>query len=232
MPQLSQTKIQLARTRRVENSPATVRKLIDAAGEVFAESGYYAATVREICKRAGTNVAAVNYHFGDKLGLYTAVLKQSLRAAKLQAIYGALEKSGPPEQILRAVIRVRLKGLQRLDLANWQFRLLIHELAQPTPALSRVVNEVSRPIYDRLLKVIGEIIGQSPEDEKTRLCAHSVMGQILVYMLARPVINRLWPELKMTDEQVERIADHIADFSLAYLNDLGAERRKLHAKVN
>src|ERR1035438_4000819 len=65
--------------RRVSEPGAaasTREKLIEAAGQVFAERGYHATTVREIVKRSGANIAAVNYHFGGKLGLYTEVLQQ------------------------------------------------------------------------------------------------------------------------------------------------------------
>jgi AcrR family transcriptional regulator len=196
---------------------STREKLVEAAGRVFAERGYRATTVREIAKRSGANVAAVNYHFGDKLGLYTEVLQQSVRTARVDAINSALDQNAPPEDILRAVIRARLQSVTRPNLQEWRFRILVHELVQPTPALSRVVNEVSRPIYKRLLELIGSIIDLPPKHEKTRLCVHSIMGQILVYVLAGPLLTQLWPELEMTPEQVDRIAEHIWDFSLAYL---------------
>ena len=196
---------------------STRERLVEAAGHVFAEHGYHATTVREIVKRSGANIAAVNYHFGDKLGLYTEVLQQSVRAARVDAINSALDQNAPPEDILRAVIRARLQSVTTPNLQDWHFRIMVHELVQPTPALSRVVNDVSRPIYKRLLELIGSIIALPPKDEKTRLCAHSVMGQILVYVLAGPLLKQLWPELEMTPAQVDRIAEHIGDFSLTYL---------------
>jgi AcrR family transcriptional regulator len=205
----------------------TREKLLEVAERVFADRGYQAATIREICVRAGANVAAVNYHFGDKLGLYTEVLQQSIRAAQIDAIQNALDKTAPAEEILRAVIRARLQGLWRGELRDWHFRILTHELAQPSPAFRQFMNKVGRPIFKRLLTLVGGMIGLPADDEKTRLCAVSVVGQILAYVFPGPFLPAVWPELKMTERQVERIADHIADFSLAYLHEFRLQARSI-----
>jgi AcrR family transcriptional regulator len=212
----------------ISGGDSTRDKLIEVAGKVFAEHGYHASTVREICAQAGSNVAAVNYHFGDKLGLYSEVLQQCVRASHVQMMRNALDQDAPPETILRAVIRARVEGVcgGGGDLADRQLRLLLHELSQPTPALNRLLREVSRPIYDRLLGLIGKLIGLPANHETTRLCVHSIMGQIMLYALAGPLFGRLWPEFKVTPKRAKRIANHIADFSLAYLRDVGA----MHAK--
>jgi TetR/AcrR family transcriptional regulator, regulator of cefoperazone and chloramphenicol sensitivity len=208
---------------------STREKLMEAAGHLFAEHGYYATTVRQIVKRSGANVAAVNYHFGDKLGLYTEVLQQSIRAARVDAISGALDQNAPPEEILRAVIRTRLQSVASPKLQDQNFRIMVHELAQPTPALERVIDEVSRPIYERLLELIGQIAGLPSKHEKIRLCTNSIMGQILMYVLAGPLLRKLWPELEMTPEQVDRIAEHIGDFSMTYLRQLNSQVNSEHA---
>jgi len=211
---------------------ATRAKLLSAAGRMFAERGYHATTVRDICSRAGANVALVNYYFGGKQGLYMAVLHQLMaRSAHLEEVRGAFDQDAPPEDTLRAVIKARLRGLCPGVLADEKSRILMHELAQPTPALTRVINDISRPLYERMLALVGGIMGRRPHDEKTRLCVHSVMGQMIVYALARPFLVRLWPELKMTPAQLDRIADHIADFSLAYLRQAGNKRSKAAAKT-
>jgi AcrR family transcriptional regulator len=200
-------------------------KLIEAAGQVFAERGYRAATIREICRRAGANVAAVNYTFGDKMGLYTEVLRHSVRTAKTAAITVALDASRTPEEMIRGVIRARLMGLCQEAQPDWCIRLVMHEFSHPTPAMGRVVDEGMRPIYERVRKAVGELIGLPPDHETTRLSVNSIVGQILFYTFSRPVLAHLQPELKLTPELLERIADHIADFSLAYLKKVGHGKR-------
>ena len=58
-------------------SDDTETRVFNAAGPIFAEKGYQAATVRDICRRAEVNVAAVNYYFGDKQQLYVETIKQA-----------------------------------------------------------------------------------------------------------------------------------------------------------
>jgi AcrR family transcriptional regulator len=199
---------------------------------MFAELGFHHTTVREICHRAGANIAAVNYHFRDKTGLYTEVVRQSMRAARLDAVRAAFEKNLPPEEILRAVIRARLESLRSLDLGDWHFRIFAHELAKPTPAMNIVVNEAIRPLYSRMCTLLGSILNLPPDDEKTRLCAHSIIGQILFYAFARPVISRLAPEMKLSGTQIDLLADHITEFSLAYLRQTNPKRRLTKTKVD
>src|SRR6516164_2523355 len=53
------------------------QRLLEAAGEIFAAKGFEGATVRDICKRAGANIAAVNYYFRDKERLYIEAVKHA-----------------------------------------------------------------------------------------------------------------------------------------------------------
>ena len=217
MPNLQARRSPEGKPAKARAADPTHAKLLDAAGAVFAERGFHDATVREICARAGANIAAVNYHFGDKLGLYTEVLRTAVRGDQLERMRSVAGQNVPPEQALRRLIKLRLRGVGEGDRPARLVLLMAHEFAQPTPAMSRVVNEALRPMYDRLRDIVGAILGLPRDHDTTRLCTHSVIGQIVHYVVARPILARLWPELKMTPAQVDRIADHIAGFSLAYL---------------
>jgi len=215
-----------ARRPKPKSPELTRDKLIQAAGHVFAERGYRAATIREICRRAGANVAAVNYTFGDKMGLYTEVLRHSLRAAeKMTALNAALDSSHSAEEVIRGVVRARLMSLYEETRPDWHIRLMMHECSHPTSAMGRVVDEGMRRIYDRVRNAVSEITGLPPDHETTRLSVNSIIGQILFYSFSKPVLQHLQPELKLTPGQLDRIADHIADFSLAYLKKVGHEKR-------
>ena len=197
----------------------TRTRLLQAASAVFAERGYDRATVRDICNRANVNVALINYHFGDKLELYTEVLRGSVKHPEgLQEVHDLFAQEDQPEALLRKFIALMLRRMiKRRERPNLHLRLMLHELARPTPAIARIVDESMKPLHDRLCTLVGRILILPADSQQTRLCVQSIIGQIIHYAHHSPVIARLWPELKMTPEQQDLVADHIADFSLAYL---------------
>jgi TetR/AcrR family transcriptional regulator, regulator of cefoperazone and chloramphenicol sensitivity len=204
----------------------TRARLLEAAAEVFAEQGYEDATIRQICSRAGVNGALVHYYFGDKLMLYTEVLRFSRRCGQ-----GAHPAKGggaaeEPEQALRETIHLMIeRACETGAQTSLRFRLMMHEFYQPTSATHRVVDELLRPVYDRLREIVGAILGLPAGHERTRLGVHSILGQVAHFAHNTPVLSRLWPEMKMTPRQRELVANHIADFSLAYLTAPGGPRR-------
>ncbi len=202
---------------------ATRARLIEAAGEVFAEHGYHSATVRDICARAGANIAAVNYHFGDKTELYLAVIRESVCSATDLVP----EEIGPDEQLVAMITAMLRKMGLAAEHPGWHFRIMAHEMVAPTPVFARVVDEVIGPQYNRLRGVIGRIIGLPPGHEQTRLAANSVVAQVIFYAHGRPVIERLWPGFAMNKRTVTRIARHIASFSLCSLRAMRRARRPL-----
>lgn len=201
-------------------------RLLQAAGAIFAEAGYEGAKIREICGLADANIAAVNYHFGDKLGLYTAVLKSALQADTDAEMFNRLRDCKSPEDALRLYVRTFLRQAYGRDSASLHIRLMTQELARPSAALDRVVDDVIRPRYRHLREVIGSIVHLPADHDKVRLCAHSIVGQIVHYVHAVPVISRVWPELELSPERIEEIADHIADFSLCSLANIKLAKRK------
>src|SRR5437764_15404985 len=92
----------------------TKTRLLEAAGEEFAERGYEGATIAAICQRAGANIAAVNYHFGDKEGLYTQAVIEAHRCGVEMPPEEEVFRGEPAEQ-LRRYIRHFLSHVLAID---------------------------------------------------------------------------------------------------------------------
>ena len=192
----------------------TVQRLLEAAGQVFAERGFAEATVRDICERAGANVAAINYHFRDKVGLYQAVFRHAATSGEALSI--PLTTSGSPEQRLQAWTASFLNDLVAKDRAGWPGRLMARELADPTPLLIEFIERGARPRFEALLDILTSARPDMAPDQ-VRRCAASVIGQVIFYHHGKPFIERLDPANVLTEGRVAMIAQHITAFSLAGL---------------
>lgn len=216
--------------------PGTREKLLHAAAEVFAERGFRESTVREICTRAGANIAAVNYHFRDKEGLYHAVLAELHRqgeaeAGMPEAVDGSLRVPGlTAAERLEVFVSMMARKMLADDPRGKAARIMAREMIEPTGALSVVAERVIRPKMRALdaivAELLGEEIGDGPSGERVRLASHSVIGQLLFYKHARPMIELVRPEQEYTPEAIARVAGHITRFSLAAIEGLREEYRK------
>src|SRR3989338_7204143 len=135
-------------------SEQTRTRLLEAAREVFSQHGFQGATVRKICRRAEANVAAVSYHFGSKDGL----LAEALNFAQLQSLQAANTCAGGcPEARLRLFIRNFMLMLLDEKNPSSQCRIMARELADPTPALDKIVREAIAPLHEFLGELVREI---------------------------------------------------------------------------
>src|SRR5687768_15023369 len=125
------------------DSPIVTRqRLLEAAGEVFAERGFRDATVRDICQRAAANVAAVKYHFGDKENLYAAAVRYahtcSTRHPDAISVPAAGQKHLSAEERLRQFVRGFFIGILEEGKPAWHAKLMAREMAEPTAVLDEI----------------------------------------------------------------------------------------------
>lgn len=205
---------------KADSSLETRRRLLDAAAEVFAEKGFAGATVRQICEKAGANIAAVNYHFGDKGKLYAAVFQHT--RLELSERPGSPPAPASAEDRLRAFVRQFLKQLLDPGRVSCHGRLVAQEMGEPTGVLDSFVDAEVRPRVEILQNIIRQLVGELPPRVVAK-CAASIVAQMLHYHWAKPVLKRISPIYASLDQNVEELVDHVTRFSLGGIRAL-AER--------
>ena len=203
----------------------TRQRLLEAAGEVFAERGFRDATTQEICRRADANIAAVHYHFGDKEELYRTVI-QYAEGRAAESAPADVAPGAPAEKRLRAHIESFLVRLFDEGHPAWLGKLMAREMSEPTPGLDVIVQEKIRGTYRRVEAIVRELVGPGASSDDVRACVLSVQGQCLFYRHCHPALTRLFPERSFGREEVPELARHIVRFSLAGIRATGRRARK------
>jgi len=191
----------------------TRERLLDEAAHLFAERGFDSVTVRDICARAHANVAAVNYHFGGKTGLYEAVMRWAIRT--MQETTEEIRRAGegqPPEAQLDAFIRVFLTRVATTP-NTWIHQLMLREVSNPTPSFDLILNEVLKPRMMYVRTAIAALIGCQLDDPRVANCVMSVHAQLMA-LVNNPLAGRVESE-PLTGERAAALARHITRFSIA-----------------
>lgn len=192
-------------------------KILEAAGEVFAEKGFKAATVREICATAGVNLASVNYYFGDKEKLYLEAVKLA-HPGRLQEGEAAWPDDMPVADRLRVFVQNLLERLAKDHDSSWQVRLFRREIIQPTPFCREALREFFHGRFSILEKLVKDILPPTTPTCQLHQICFSIIGQCVYFRTARNVVSMVIGEEEYdTHYNTKDLTEHITRFSLAAL---------------
>ncbi|HET7716186.1 MAG TPA: CerR family C-terminal domain-containing protein [Bauldia sp.] len=185
------------RRARQDRGAETRHRLIEAALDIFGRHGFEGATTRQIAKEAKANLAAIVYHFGSKEALHVAVAEYI--ATRIAALVGpSLALAGAPDAATtpskaRAALAHLLETyadviLGEKEAERWA-RFIVREQMQPTAAFD-VIYKYMGGAHGVGARLVAAILGRSPDDEAVRLSVFAIMGQILVFRVARELVLR------------------------------------------
>lgn len=202
---------------------ATRAHLLDTAGQVFAERGFAGTTSKEICARAGTPLASVNYHFGSRDALYEAVLIEAHRQLiGLDDLVALTRDLGGPQAKLRAIVG-HLVGLATQRGTPWGFRVMLRELLAPSPAIPALIEKGLRPKVRWLLGLMADYLGLPPEHPAVqRGVMQTVLPCMALMVVPKELPARLLPAAARDGEA---LAADFVRFLMAGLEALAQAQR-------
>jgi AcrR family transcriptional regulator len=202
----------------IQRDPERTRStILGAATGEFATKGLGGARVDEIARRAGVNKRMIYHYFGDKEGLYLAVLEATyagIRSAEL----GLKLADMPPAE-----------GMRELVAFTWRYFIdhpeFLSLLATENLHRARYLQQ-SKRIRDLHSPLIGMITDLLRRGEKARLFRTGVDPvQLYItiaslgffYMSNRFTLSTIFGRELAAPDAIERRGQHIADVVLSYL---------------
>jgi AcrR family transcriptional regulator len=207
--------------------------LITAASELFAERGFRATTARDIARRARVNLAAGHYHYGSKKDLYLEVLREQFAQIwRTLRVRGGTRPAGELERLGRAELESLLRTRIRLMLDNLlgpppglHGTLMQREMTDPSQALPMIIEEFVQPMMEETQRIVARL-GPKLTASEVRRCVLSIFGQALFYRFAMPAMLHLQGLGAYPAGFAGELAEHIATFSLAGIERIGARRTR------
>ncbi len=201
-----------ARTQRTDGNTTRLH-ILETAGQLFAERGFAESTSKEICTRAGTNMAAINYHFNGRDGLYEAVLieahRQLVSVDELVSLVSLASVPSDPRLKLRAFL-THLIELGSQPKAPWGFRVVLREALSPSPAMPVMIKQAVLPKAKLLRGLIGGIMGLADDHPSVqRALLFTVLPCIVMMVAPKDLGNKVLPALKDTEGLVNDLMRYV-----------------------
>lgn len=188
------------RRARQDRGAETRGRLILAALEVFGRQGFGPASTREIARLAGANLAAIVYHFGSKEGLHRAVAEHvtteiGRRLGPMAANAADALAQGAPDrimarQLLQQIIEAHMAAMLGVREAEGWARFVVREQMEPSPVLDIIV-DFMEPVHGIVRRLVAILTGAPPESDEVGFRVFTLVGQVLVFRVAQPLVLRV-----------------------------------------
>jgi TetR/AcrR family transcriptional regulator, regulator of cefoperazone and chloramphenicol sensitivity len=215
----------------------TRARLIEVAGQLFAERGLDRATGQEICRRAGTHPASIVYHFGGMQGLYRAVLDEAQRRlVSTETLRAAVAAQPTAARKLESFLGLIVGALASPASRSWAGRLFGREFVSPSALYGRSHDRTLRERARMLKSIVGALTGRAPQDPLVARACLSVMAPCAVMLLIdRRKLRRVFPELKLDPDNAALVTRQLVRFAMAGIAALarqsGTDSRGARAAV-
>lgn len=207
----------------VKRAKKSRSRVLNAACKVFGKKGYRDARIADICRQAGTNVAAVNYYFGSKAALYTDAWQRAFENDIVPDPPDAAD--APPEERLRTRIHALVRKFCDRGAGGQFTRMYLMELANPTGLIDDSWRELIEPRRRHLIGIIRDLVGPAATDEDVWFCELSIINQCrALLMLNRSDLEYLVRQ-PLTPVLIQRLTDHITHFSLAGIHAIRTKKK-------
>lgn len=184
---------------------------MQAAGKLFAERGYDATSVRDICLEAGVNIASVNYHFGDKRSLYRAVVEWG---ASESPSFRHPPSEGTPEERLHHLI---LHALEDIFETREATLVIAREFLDPPDDMLQVLKGPMTSHFQSVLELFDELSGRQLGDLDLHMSVMSLMAQLQYYRVSHKFIPHVIGDERNEQLTVPVLAEHITQWTIRSL---------------
>ncbi|MCP4344275.1 MAG: TetR/AcrR family transcriptional regulator [Desulfobacterales bacterium] len=206
-----------------KDSKKTRAKIIEAAGQLFAEKGFSGVTVRDIAQKADTHLSALNYHFRTKEALHREVLLEACGAASIPPEEQKQLLRLEPRKALFVLVSEALKEYGKQTSSNWHVALINRECWEPSQVFGEVVDEYFKPEADFTARIIEKITDQPPDSNQVRFAVISLVALLETFGLYRHLIDAVAPGLLSQFEKKNFLAKQIAHLVIEAANPSSKE---------
>ncbi|MBL6929379.1 MAG: CerR family C-terminal domain-containing protein [Rhodospirillales bacterium] len=206
----------------------TRARLLEAGLRLFAAHGYDGVSTRQLASTAGVNIAAIGYHFGGKKELYHAVVEHQV--AETSPIIGpvaagvaaGIEACGNDRQALAQIVTSFVGGMldafTRNESMQLRAALIMREYAHPTDAFEILFAGRIEPLHKTITALVAAALDRTVDDPLAIVRAHAVIGQILIFMLARIVLFARLDWKSYGPDELQMVKNEVTQSVLMSLN--------------